>query len=101
MLHATLFLFKSTTFHGTHPIVSTHIYYLKVKHYNSQYTGHRFCLNIRQGSGLVNDMIRVSEYLSGKMQVERSLLHARCKIKFVCHNVSSRRSSNGYDTFRQ
>jgi hypothetical protein len=101
MLHATLFLFKPATFDGTHPVVSIHIYCLKTKHYNSRYTGHRFCLNIIPCGALVNDRILVSEYLSGNMQVERSLLHAWCKIRFICHNVFSRRSSNGYDIFRQ
>ncbi len=47
MLHATLFLFKSSICDGTHPSVSVSKYYLKGKHYDYQYTEHRFCLNFR------------------------------------------------------
>jgi len=100
MLHATLFLFKSTTFDVTHFVVSVHIHCLKAKHYNSQYAGHGFCLSIRQHNGFVEGRIGVPEYLSGKIQVERNLLHAWCKIKFIRPDVFSRRSSNGYDIFR-
>jgi len=39
MLHATLFMFKSTTLDVTHFVVSVQIRNLKAKHYNSQYTG--------------------------------------------------------------
>ena len=60
MLHATLFLFKSTTFDVTHFVVSVHIHYLKAKHYNSQYTGYRFCLSIRQHSAFVEGRIGVT-----------------------------------------
>jgi hypothetical protein len=47
MLHTTLFILKSTPLDVTHFVVSVQIHNLKAKHYNSQYTGHRFCLNIR------------------------------------------------------
>jgi len=60
MLHATLFLFKSTTFDGTHPAVSISKHYLKGKHYGYQYTEHRFCVSIRQHSALVEGRIGVS-----------------------------------------
>ena len=46
-LYATLFLFKSAPFDGTHPAVSVSKHYLKGKHYGSQYTEHRFCVKIR------------------------------------------------------
>ena len=68
MSHVTLFLFKSTTFDGTQPAVSVHIHYLKGKRYSSKYTGHRFCLSIRQHSALVEGRIGVPEYLSGKIE---------------------------------
>jgi hypothetical protein len=68
MLHATLFLFKSTRFDGTQPAVSVNIHYLKGKRYSSWYTGHRFCLSIRQHSALVEGRIGVPEYLSGKIE---------------------------------
>jgi hypothetical protein len=57
MLHTTLFIFKSTPLDVTHFIVSVQIHNLKAKHCNSQYTGHRFCPNIRQCSALLEGII--------------------------------------------
>jgi hypothetical protein len=53
LLHATLSLFKSATFDDTHPVVSVDIHYLKAKHYDSECTGHRLCISIRQHNALV------------------------------------------------
>ena len=101
MLHATLLLFKSATIHGFHPSISIHKHYLKVKHYGSQYTEHGSCLSIRRHSVLVEDRIGVREYLSGKIQVERSLLDAWRKTRFICPDVFSRRTSRGNGTLRR
>jgi hypothetical protein len=60
LLHATLFLLKSTGIDGSHPAVSVSKHYLKGKHYGSRYTGHRYCLNIRQHSALAEGMIVVA-----------------------------------------
>ena len=68
MLHATLFLFKSTTSDGTQPAVSVYIHYLKGKCYSSKYTGHRFCSNIKQYRALVEGRIGAPECLSGKIE---------------------------------
>lgn len=76
MLHATLFLFKSTTFDGSHLDVSVYIHNLKGKHYDLQYAWHRFCPSTRLHIALAKGRIRVPKCLSGKVQAERSLLHA-------------------------
>ena len=60
LLHATLFLLKSTTIDWSHPAVSILKHYLKGKRYGSQYTGHRFCLSFRQHSALVEGRIVVT-----------------------------------------
>jgi hypothetical protein len=68
LLHATLFFLKSTTFDDTQPAVSVHIHYLKGKRYSSRYTGHRFCLSIRQHRVIAEGRIGAPEYLSGKIE---------------------------------
>ena len=60
LLHATLFLLKSTTIDVSHPALSIHKHYSKGNRYSSQYTGHRFCLSIRQHSTLVEGRIGVA-----------------------------------------
>jgi hypothetical protein len=60
-LHATLFLFKSTTFDVTNFVVSGNIHCLKAKHYNSQYAGTYFAFSIRQHNAFVEGRIGVPE----------------------------------------
>src|SRR5271157_4007065 len=83
MLHATLFLFKSTTFDVTNFVVSGNIHCLKAKHYNSQYAAHILPSVLDNITRLLKAGSEYRKYLSGKIQVERNLLHAWCKIKFI------------------
>ena len=53
LLHATLFLLKSTIIDGFHPCVSVSIYWSKEKLDASQSVGHRICSKLMQHSSLL------------------------------------------------